>query len=86
MVGTGGLEPPTSCVSGRRSNQLSYAPIADFRRQDERSVYQPAERGVNQAAGTRASALSRIGSASPRAAPNSISGSATAVSGVSPFP
>ena len=26
VVGTGGLEPPTSCVSGRRSNQLSYAP------------------------------------------------------------
>ena len=26
MVGTGGLEPPTSCVSGRRSNHLSYAP------------------------------------------------------------
>ena len=27
MVGTGGLEPPTSCMSSRRSNQLSYAPI-----------------------------------------------------------
>ena len=26
VVGTGGLEPPTSCVSSRRSNQLSYAP------------------------------------------------------------
>ena len=28
MVGTGGLEPPTSCMSSRRSNQLSYAPIS----------------------------------------------------------
>jgi hypothetical protein len=28
MVGAGGLEPLTSSVSGRRSNQLSYAPIA----------------------------------------------------------
>src|SRR5262249_41480808 len=26
VVGTGGLEPPTSCMSSRRSNQLSYAP------------------------------------------------------------
>ena len=29
MVGTGGLEPPTSCVSSKRSNQLSYAPIVN---------------------------------------------------------
>ena len=28
MVGAGGFEPLTSSVSGRRSNQLSYAPIA----------------------------------------------------------
>ena len=28
LVGTGRLELPTSCVSSRRSNQLSYAPIA----------------------------------------------------------
>jgi hypothetical protein len=27
VVGAGGLEPLTSSVSGRRSNQLSYAPI-----------------------------------------------------------
>src|SRR5688500_17240885 len=27
LVGTGGLEPPTSCMSSRRSNQLSYMPI-----------------------------------------------------------
>src|SRR5262245_51862368 len=32
LVGAGGLEPLTSSVSGRRSNQLSYAPIAcEFR-------------------------------------------------------
>ena len=28
MVGTGRLELPTSCVSSRRSNQLSYAPMS----------------------------------------------------------
>ena len=28
LVGTGGLEPPTSCMSSRRSDQLSYAPIS----------------------------------------------------------
>src|SRR5918993_296823 len=28
VVGTGRLELPTSCVSSRRSNQLSYAPIS----------------------------------------------------------
>ena len=26
-VGTGGFEPPTSVLSGRRSDQLSYAPL-----------------------------------------------------------
>ena len=39
LVGTGGLEPPTSCVSSRRSNQLSYAPIGRlFGPYDERTV------------------------------------------------
>ena len=28
LVGTSGLEPLTSCVSSRRSNQLSYAPMS----------------------------------------------------------
>ena len=28
MVGLGGLEPPTSRLSGVRSNQLSYKPIS----------------------------------------------------------
>jgi hypothetical protein len=27
MVGLGGLEPPTSSLSGKRSNRLSYRPI-----------------------------------------------------------
>ena len=27
MVGTGEFESPTSCMSSKRSNQLSYAPI-----------------------------------------------------------
>ena len=30
MVGTSGLEPPTSRLSGVRSNHLSYAPIKNF--------------------------------------------------------
>jgi hypothetical protein len=31
MVGLGGLEPPTSPLSGVRSNQLSYKPINTLR-------------------------------------------------------
>ena len=34
MVGPSGLEPPTSCLSGTRSNLLSYEPmwlVSDFR-------------------------------------------------------
>ena len=27
MAGVTGLEPATSCVTGRRSNQLSYTPV-----------------------------------------------------------
>jgi hypothetical protein len=30
MVGLGGLEPPTSHLSGAHSNQLSYKPISKF--------------------------------------------------------
>ena len=30
MVGTSGLEPPTSRLSGVRSNHLSYAPMSSF--------------------------------------------------------
>ena len=30
MVGKGGLEPPTSRLSGARSNQLSYSPMNGF--------------------------------------------------------
>ena len=28
MVGLSGLEPPTSCLSGTRSNHLSYRPVS----------------------------------------------------------
>ena len=30
LVGSSGLEPPTSRLSGVRSNRLSYEPISDF--------------------------------------------------------
>ena len=33
MVGLGGFEPPTSPLSGVRSNQLSYRPQSNFDRQ-----------------------------------------------------
>ena len=29
MAGWTGLEPATSCVTGRRSNQLNYHPVGD---------------------------------------------------------
>ncbi len=37
MVGLGGLEPPTSRLSGGRSNQLSYRPLYHrrFQREDQ---------------------------------------------------
>lgn len=31
VVGVGGLEPPTSILSGSRSNQLSYTPVTSQR-------------------------------------------------------
>ena len=34
MVGLGGLEPPTSPLSGARSNHLSYRPVARRRARD----------------------------------------------------
>ena len=33
MVGLGGLEPPTSPLSGVHSNQLSYSPLTDYKTQ-----------------------------------------------------
>ena len=30
LAGATGLEPAASCVTGRRSNQLNYAPATDF--------------------------------------------------------
>ena len=34
MAGATGLEPATSCVTGRRSHQLNYAPAYDNRQAD----------------------------------------------------
>ena len=55
MVGPNGLEPSTSSVSGRRSNQLSYGPIAygvtsatqTIRPQDSNRSQGPQRYGVN---------------------------------------
>ena len=30
LVGSSGLEPPTSCLSGTRSNHLSYEPLSSL--------------------------------------------------------
>ncbi len=38
MVGLGGLEPPTSHLSGAHSNQLSYRPIAFLKFEAEDSI------------------------------------------------
>ena len=38
LVGTGGLEPLTPCMSSRYSNQLSYAPIFNTTRNTSRTV------------------------------------------------
>ena len=37
MVGTSGLEPPTSRLSGVRSNHLSYAPISSGGDEEDRT-------------------------------------------------
>ena len=45
MVGSSGVEPPTSCLSGMRSNLLSYEPVlfAHFRNSPLISVFIPFE-------------------------------------------
>jgi hypothetical protein len=43
MVGLGGLEPPTSRLSGVRSNQLSYRPTP----RDDAEEIEPARRRVS---------------------------------------
>jgi hypothetical protein len=39
MVGLGGLEPPTSRLSGVRSNQLSYRPKQKSEDSGQKTVY-----------------------------------------------
>ena len=41
LVGQGGFEPPTSPLSGVRSNQLSYRPGSNHQDQDEAYICQP---------------------------------------------
>jgi hypothetical protein len=55
LVGTGGLEPPTSCMSSRRSNQLSYMP-----RQKERPVYRQPLRALGLLEGLEAAIEDRV--------------------------
>ena len=43
LVGPSGLEPPTSCLSGTRSNHLSYEPVFKCRMQNAECRMQSAE-------------------------------------------
>ena len=60
MVGLGGLEPPTSPLSGVRSNHLSYRPerccSRSKRRLSRRALSLKSSNGVNAEAGSTASA------------------------------
>ena len=38
MMGSSGLEPPTSCLSGTRSNHLSYEPVGSAHTQTRRPL------------------------------------------------
>src|SRR4051812_23609779 len=85
MVGAGGLEPLTSSVSGRRSNQLSYAPICcEIRPLPERAVYQT-RRYAAFLVDRYSRAFWRVASVDGASDPNSISGCSTLTSGSSPF-
>jgi hypothetical protein len=56
MAGATGLEPATSGVTGRRSNQLSYAPAALIRGVG----YYPATPGVSSLAGAETLGFSAL--------------------------
>ena len=58
MVGAGGLEPLTSSVSGRRSNQLSYAPIYVNSGENPNGQYNPT--GVQGASVRRDDDVGRV--------------------------
>lgn len=39
LVGAGGFEPPTSSLSEKRSNQLSYAPIISMEKREKYMMF-----------------------------------------------
>ena len=72
LVGTSGLEPPTSRLSGARSNQLSYAPV--IRHSAYRSVCRPLDRAFM---GTPNLPLSRASAFPPLSRSHAYSGNPT---------
>ena len=88
LVGTGGLEPPTSCMSSRRSNQLSYAPpgrqvasLPPRRGRGERSSIAELHRGRARSVST---AFASVASVSGGVSSNGTTGTSTSTSGRRP--
>ena len=90
MVGTGRLELPTSCVSSRRSNQLSYAPrvrspgLAGTPSIHRLGRTEADDHAAFFAAVRVSTALSSTGSPAAGSAPKSTLGTSTATSGERP--
>ena len=50
MMGSSGLEPPTSCLSGTRSNHLSYEPVGSAHTQARRPFSRDRLRSLDRGA------------------------------------